>query len=280
MHLIELPSVMGPTGVGKSTFINTAAGKVVTPVGHDLQSCTATIQHAFCPYPGNRSRRIVFVDTPGFDDTFVDDSEILRRIAVWLATSYGNDMKLAGVLYLHDISQPRMFGTSRRNLDMFRRLCGEDAEKNVILVTTKWGDIVPDVGRRREEQLKSSFWKEMVEHGSRPARFEGSKESAWEVIKPILANKEVLEAIRIQQEMVDLGKMIPETDAGNTLRAALKEVAATHRRAVEGLRAGVGDDEERQRLKETEKELRELLKQIEDLKLPFMKRFLSLFTGR
>jgi hypothetical protein len=33
------------------------------------------------------NRRIVLVDTPGFDDTEISDSEILRRIAVWLASS-------------------------------------------------------------------------------------------------------------------------------------------------------------------------------------------------
>ncbi|KAG1740785.1 P-loop containing nucleoside triphosphate hydrolase protein [Suillus paluster] len=269
--------VMGPTGAGKSTFINTAVGKVVTPVGHDLRSCTAKIQHTFCSYPSDPSRRIVLVDTPGFDDTFVDDCEILRRIAVWLASSYGDHMKVAGILYLHDISQPRMFGTSRRNLDMFRRLCGENAEKNVILVTTKWGVVFPDVGERREQQLKSSFWKEMVAHGSKAARFDGSKKSAWDVINHILAHNTAVDAVRIQEELVDLGRMLPETDAGNTLRAALKEMADTHRRAVEGMKGKAGDDEQRQRLEETEKELRDLLKQIRDLKVPLGMRIRSWF---
>ncbi|KAG2336080.1 hypothetical protein BDR05DRAFT_920530 [Suillus weaverae] len=270
--------VMGPTGVGKSTFINIAFGKVATTVGHDLKSCTAQIQHAFCPCPGDPSRRVVLVDTPGFDDTFIDDSEILRRIAVWLASSYDDNMKLAGVLYLQDISNPRMSGTLRRDLDMFRSLCGENAEKNIILVTTKWGEVTAEVGARREHQLKSSFWQEMVAHGSRVARFGGTCMSAWDVIKPILANNAVVEAIRIQEELVDLGRMIPETDAGNTLRVALKEVADRHRRAVEGLMKGnVGNNEQRQRLKETERELRELLKQIQELKMPLRMRVKSWF---
>lgn len=34
-----------------------------------------------------KARRLIVVDTPGFDDTFVDDSEILRRISLWLAHS-------------------------------------------------------------------------------------------------------------------------------------------------------------------------------------------------
>ncbi|KAG0694741.1 P-loop containing nucleoside triphosphate hydrolase protein, partial [Suillus ampliporus] len=227
--------VMGPTGVGKSTFINFAVGKDTTPVGHDLQSCTQHINHAICALPGDSSgRRVVLVDLPSFDDTFLSDTEILRRIAVWLASS--DDMKLAGVLYLHDISESRAFGTSRRNFDMFRRLCGENAERNVILVTTKWNDVGAGVGERREKQLKDSFWKEMIENGSQVARFHGSHNSAWDVMRLILANNSAVAALRIQEELVDLGKVISETDAGNTLRAALKDVADIHRRVVEGLK--------------------------------------------
>ena len=34
-----------------------------------------------------QGRRIIFLDTPGFDDTDVGDDEILIRIASWLETS-------------------------------------------------------------------------------------------------------------------------------------------------------------------------------------------------
>lgn len=273
--------VMGPTGVGKSTFINNAFGRAVTTVGHDLKSCTAHIQHVICACPGDPSRRVILVDTPGFDDTFEDDSEILRRIAVWLASSYSDNMKLAGILYLHDITQTRMFGTSRKNLAMFRRLCGADAEKNVVLVTTKWSDVSPEVGENRERQLRSSFWQEMVVHGSQVARFHGSdlSRSAWDVMEPILANTLEAVAVRIQQELVDLGKMIPETDAGNTLRVALQEVAAKHRREIEGLKGKVGDGEQGERLKRTEKELRELLRQVQQLKVPLGMRIKNWFVN-
>jgi hypothetical protein len=61
-------------------------------VGHNLVPCTARLQHDFIENKvGNRphleGRRIVIVDTPSFDDSSTDDKEILRRIAVWLASS-------------------------------------------------------------------------------------------------------------------------------------------------------------------------------------------------
>lgn len=194
---------------------------------------------------------------------------------------YGDDMKLAGILYFHDISQTRMFGTSRKNLNMFRRLCGKDAEKNVVLVTTKWSEVLEEVGNKREQQLKSSFWQEMIQHGSQVARFEEPNlpESAWDVLEPILANRAEAVAIRIQQELVDLGRLIPETDAGNTLRASLQELADKHKRTIEGRKGKVREDEQRRRLKETEKEVHELLKQIRELKVPFGRRLRNLFRS-
>ena len=58
-------------------------------VGHDLKSCTADLQPVVITslqHPQLGGQRLVIVDTPGFDDTHVSDSEILSRIASWLAT--------------------------------------------------------------------------------------------------------------------------------------------------------------------------------------------------
>jgi len=67
--------------------------KNVVVVGHDLKSCTAKLEPVYWPIsePANvRGRRLVLIDTPGFDDTYTSDSEILRRIAVTLASSCVN----------------------------------------------------------------------------------------------------------------------------------------------------------------------------------------------
>ena len=95
---------MGSTGVGKSSvsisfiaailplkwprqLINTIADKPAVQVGDDLKSCTSSIEHVIVPHPTDPSRRIILVDTPGFNDTSIPDAVILERIAFWLAGS-------------------------------------------------------------------------------------------------------------------------------------------------------------------------------------------------
>ena len=57
-------------------------------VGHKMKSCTSKLQYEIVDNPPLlKGHRVIIVDTPGFDDTYVDDVEILRRIAVWLASS-------------------------------------------------------------------------------------------------------------------------------------------------------------------------------------------------
>jgi GTPase Era involved in 16S rRNA processing len=65
-------------------LINTAAGQERTNVGHDLQSCTAEIMPVCATYPADPNAHVVFIDTPGFDDTDVSDITILERVSEWL----------------------------------------------------------------------------------------------------------------------------------------------------------------------------------------------------
>ena len=68
-------------------MINQIVGKQALMVSHGRESCTSSIQHVITRHPSVPDRRIILVETPGFDDTYVDDAEILNRIALWLARS-------------------------------------------------------------------------------------------------------------------------------------------------------------------------------------------------
>ncbi|KAH7924660.1 hypothetical protein BV22DRAFT_1163791 [Leucogyrophana mollusca] len=173
---------MGLTGVGKSTFINAAAGGDLTEVGHSLESCTTALTHVIAPYPYNRSHRIVHVDIPGFNntDTRMEDTEILRRIVV-LARSYTDKVKLAGIIYLYDIAQTRIEEV-RRNFDASKTSWGVTAAQNVILGTTQCADVSPAVEASREQQLRD-IWRD--QEGFKMATFTGTSQCAWQIINAI-----------------------------------------------------------------------------------------------
>ena len=54
-------------------------------VGEDLESCTSEIQESdeFIL----DGRRVVLIDTPGFDDTHKSDTDVFRSIAAFLGKS-------------------------------------------------------------------------------------------------------------------------------------------------------------------------------------------------
>ncbi|KAF4565344.1 hypothetical protein EYR36_001914 [Pleurotus pulmonarius] len=212
-------AVMGPTGAGKSSFINTATNSSEAMVGHNLESCTQEVRAISCPHPES-GRNVVLVDTPGFDDTVRTDTDILSAIANWLSTTYRDKITLSGILYLHRISDNRMAGTPIKNLNMFKQLCGQDALDNVILMSTMWTEVAEDVGEGRELELQRNYWKPMIVAGSRTTRFDGSHQRAWEIIDALGPGSKPL---LIQTEMVDEGKTLPETSAGTVLLRWLGE---------------------------------------------------------
>ncbi|KAG6916086.1 hypothetical protein DXG01_008515 [Tephrocybe rancida] len=248
--------VMGPTGAGKSTFINVVAGRDATEVSHGIKSCTPQLLPVILHHPTDHARRIVLVDTPGFDDTHLSDSEVLRRTAVWLAQSYSANMTLAGVIYLHDISRPRLLGSFQKNLEMFNKLVGRDAIRNVVIATTHWGVILKEVDHRanHEEKLSESHWKDMIDLGAQLVRFADSKESGWDILNHIVNHADVIGSVKIQEELVEIKKILPETEAGLALLYTLEELLQYKRTNVERL------SEE-----EIDKQIRAILRQINEL---------------
>ena len=65
-------------------FINLTSGSSLR-VGKELESCTYEVQLA--DEFTLDGRKIILIDTPGFDDTSKSDTDILRMIAAFLATT-------------------------------------------------------------------------------------------------------------------------------------------------------------------------------------------------
>lgn len=170
------------------------------------------------------------MDTPGFDDTNVSDTEILTRIADWMKDTYDEGSLLSGIIYLHRISDPRMDGASMKNLRMFRKLCGPNNLRNVILATTMWEKIPEAEGVTRESQLKREFWNDMIAKGSTVARV---STDPLDAIKPVerFLGKETM-VLRLQEELSS-GKTLIQTEAGAAIQEDIERLSVQYAKNLE-----------------------------------------------
>ena len=263
--------------------MNQASGSYLR-VGDDLRSCTSEIQESeeFIL----DGRRVVLIDTPGFDDTHKSDADALKYIAAYLGESYvricvspffgttereifrySTGAKLAGVVYVHKISDTRFGGLAAKNFRMFRELCGEKTLKNVVLMTTMWGEVTPSIGANRERQLHGTYFKAAIEKGAQLRRHDNTAESAREILRTILKNQPVV--LKIQHELIDEHKDIGQTGAGAELNREMREVVEKCQNEIreleESMRKAMEEKDEQAR-EELEEERRRLQGEMEELR--------------
>ncbi|KAG8812183.1 hypothetical protein FRC17_002149 [Serendipita sp. 399] len=217
--------VMGPTGSGKSTFVNYAVGECGLAVGHQLKSCTSDVVIRKTIVNG---QSIAFVDTPGFNDTNKSDHEILRKIAEFLGDIKKKGFQLERLLYLHRISENRMAGRLINNLEVFASLGGDVAMPNVTIVTTMWKVTRRDVAERRLGELKTTFWDKMLHAGCKVSSFEDSMQSALS-ISMNLENTQCTPLL--SHELVVDRRPLSETEAGITLNKQMKRLLESRKEA-------------------------------------------------
>ncbi|KAH6674426.1 P-loop containing nucleoside triphosphate hydrolase protein [Halenospora varia] len=211
-------AVFGQTGTGKTSFIKTVTGQDLE-VGHNLTSCTENVLPIPCRI-GNEN--VVLVDTPGFSDTNLSDTEILKRIATWMQDEYYEGSLLSGIIYLHRIIDPRMEGPSLKNLRMMKKLCGANSLKNVVLATTMWEKVTDEEGLRREGDLKTLFWKDMIDGGAKVRRIRTeSGKDARSIVKALLKKTPVTTQL---QEELHSGKTLVQTEAGMEIKEEMAKL--------------------------------------------------------
>lgn len=230
----------------------------------DVQADTQSIQIYPCTYGEST---VHLIDTPGFDDTYRRDIDVLKDVSFWLSKAYAEDIKLTGIIYLHRISDTRMGGVALKDLSMFKKLCGESSFASVALVTTFWEDVIPRVGERRETELRNTdeFYGTMLRQVSVMLRHENSENSARSVIA-YLVGRGTTTVLHIQRELGD-GKQLDETAAGAALEKDMIEQRALFNKRLEESAAQMQDAlnaNDQLRAAELAEQQREFQKKIDD----------------
>ncbi|GKU08218.1 unnamed protein product, partial [Fusarium langsethiae] len=216
--------VMGVTGVGKSYFLNQLKRQSVKE-GHSLFSETRECQAVEIILDDeDQKRSITVVDTPGFDDTERSQAEILTEITDYLVAQHMSGLPLRGILYLHNITEKRMTRTSQDYIQLLQDIVGDDALKNVILVTTMWNTLRPEDRKgavNREQELLNTFWSPMINKNAFVGQFAGTAESAYSLIYQLADQEPVV--LDLQRELVDQNRSIIETATGVSLIEQLQK---------------------------------------------------------
>ncbi|KAL8668800.1 MAG: hypothetical protein Q9168_006581 [Polycauliona sp. 1 TL-2023] len=266
--VLSMILVMGVTGAGKSYFINSLADGNIAQTGSKLKSCIhkpsrlpplrdtdsllGTVECQAIPVNIGRSK-ILFIDTPGFDDSARTDSDILTEISRILAAQYQAGLSLKGVIYLHRITDVRYQGSAVKTLNIFKKICGKMALKNVLLVTTRWSEVDESIGASREKELRESFWAYMLGNGSTMTRFYGNRDSATAIASQIISKRSIV--LEIQRELVDEGKNLKATIAGAFVQEDITEMKTRYEKEINDL------DVLRQTLRDNDRAMRRQLQQ-------------------
>ncbi|KAH0832405.1 hypothetical protein J3R83DRAFT_13441 [Lanmaoa asiatica] len=223
-------AVMGPTGSGKTTFVNLASGSSLG-VGQGLESCTSEVQ-ASTPFSVGE-----------------------KQVPASFVTSYKAGIRFAGVIYMQRISDVKVTGSTRQSFRMFQELCGEETYPNVLLVTCMWDTVSPDVGNSRYQELatKDIFFKPVLEKGAQMMRHNNTRESVLEIIRNLVDKPLVV--LRIQQELGG-GVDIMQTSVYKRIRELMSELVDQRQKKLDTLMEEIAEAE-RDRDEETREELQE-----------------------
>lgn len=160
----------------------------------------------------------------------MSDTEVLQKIADYLAAAYKREMKLSGIIYIHPISDTRVTHHTTKNLDMFRKLTGEKNLKNVVLATSMWDKVTEPEGLGRQHELESKFWKLLTSMGAQTVRHDDTAESARSIASTLLGNKPFY--LQLQEEMGKDNKALRDTAAGREVMVELARIKEEHQREL------------------------------------------------
>ncbi|KAF8535939.1 hypothetical protein BDD12DRAFT_853207 [Trichophaea hybrida] len=288
---IDVCILMGKTGVGKSSLIRLLGGKDQADkepaVNDGIDSCT---QHATMYTAQVSGQNVCLLDTPGFDDSVMDNLKVLDEIIshFYFCALRRDTINIRGVIFLHDISETRMSSSQKKTWEILRAFCGSPLMSSVIVGTTMWSVESKKKFKKEEEREKSFLERFWSETGGTIRLADDDRDAAGQIVTDLLAKPPCL--LQVQLELLRPPHTAEETTVGRIAmpegraeRARLqkqleeqtrelREEASRHKEALEREREEIRrqldeatrNKEERQRLEDKYKEQLERQREFEE----------------
>ncbi|KAF9037223.1 P-loop containing nucleoside triphosphate hydrolase protein [Panaeolus papilionaceus] len=153
---MNLYSIMGPTGAGKSSFIEALAGESqqLSISKNQLAGYTQTV-HAYrlvnvVSTIYMTPRPVYLIDTPGFSDSKISEKEIMDMVRKWMKDNHLEFVNR--ILFLTPITETRLPGSRRKTIEMLKQLLAPSRDLGaVIFVTTMWDTLHNERTQKRAE---------------------------------------------------------------------------------------------------------------------------------
>ncbi|KAF9034256.1 hypothetical protein BJ165DRAFT_672798 [Panaeolus papilionaceus] len=244
--------IMGPTGAGKSSFIEAFAGKSQKlSISKDqlagyTQTVTAyrlvNIVHTTWD---DTPRPVYLIDTPGFSDSKISEIEVVNMVIQWSKDHYTH--YFMRILYFTPITETRLPGSRRRTFNMLKKLFEEDSRScSLIVITTMWDTVHTERTQNRAEsnfaQLQDETLTEFVAWPSTDViKFMNTRNSALQAIdcRPMLSTAffyyhtstsphlyqdlhDRIQGALQEKQIIELEMAQPEAQTNANLRAILQ----------------------------------------------------------
>ena len=139
-----------------------------------------------------------------------------------------------------------MGGAAKKNLRVFREICGDKHLGHVRIVTTNWNLVDEKQGNSRQDALAKGAFGPLIKEGAELRRHDNSLQSAQSIMSQLIHQEPVTMMI---QEEVNAGRTLGDTSAGALIVEEIKELKKKHDKEVETLKkeledASMANDEE------------------------------------
>ncbi|KAF9032632.1 P-loop containing nucleoside triphosphate hydrolase protein [Panaeolus papilionaceus] len=143
---------MGPTGAGKSSFIEALAGESqqLSISKDQLSGYTQRVNTYKVVNLTVYGDPVYLVDTPGFSNSKISEVEIMDMVRRWLHDNFLTFVDR--ILYLTPISETRLAGSRCRTMDMLKQFLEPNRGlDSVTFVTTVWDTLHNEHAQMRAE---------------------------------------------------------------------------------------------------------------------------------